>query len=320
MGRFEVQPSGHRKLRQAVKHKPDNVPLIRASLGKSHKEEPVMENKKKKFNWRGWTTFVVIISFIVDTISGIILYIAPHGRVANWTNWNIWGLDKDEWAAIHTIFGYILLIIVCIHLYYNWKIFMNFIWSKIRNVLNLKWELVAAILINLLLFVATLWNIPPFSTTMNLGEHFKESWEENKAVASPVSQAQDLSLQEFAAIIQTPVDQVLDALRSKGFEVKNVQQSLEEIAKENRTSPDKLYEDMKSEGVKPSVTSRAIQGGTGLGRKTLDTICSEKALSIDDVLARLKEKGIEAKASDRIKDIADRCQKIPSEIIAIIEE
>ena len=32
--------------------------------------------RKKKFSWRGWTTFVVAISFIVDTLSGIILYIS----------------------------------------------------------------------------------------------------------------------------------------------------------------------------------------------------------------------------------------------------
>ncbi|UCG66259.1 MAG: DUF4405 domain-containing protein [Deltaproteobacteria bacterium] len=276
-----------------------------------------MENKKKGFNWRGWTTFVVIIAFIVDTISGIILYIAPHGRVANWTNWNIWGLNKEEWAAIHTIFGYILLIIVGVHLYYNWKVFMNFIWRKIRKALNLRWEMMAAVLLCLFVFLGTLWNFPPFSTTMNVGETLKDCWEESKAVAAPVRQAQELSLQEFAARIQAPVDQILSALKSKGFAVKNAQQTLEEIAKEYRTSPDKLYEAMTSEGVKPSAP-QAIEG-TGLGRKTLDTICSEKDLSIDEVLSRLKEKGIEAKASDRIRDIAGRYEKTPMEIFANIE-
>ncbi|MCK4782139.1 MAG: DUF4405 domain-containing protein, partial [Desulfobacteraceae bacterium] len=62
-----------------------------------------MAKNRKRFNWRGWTTFVVTISFVVDTISGIILYVAPPGRIANWTNWTIWGLNKEEWAAIHTI-------------------------------------------------------------------------------------------------------------------------------------------------------------------------------------------------------------------------
>lgn len=111
-----------------------------------------MSDMKSGFNWRGWTTFVVTISFIVDTVSGIILYIAPPGRIANWTNWSVWGLNKEAWGAIHTIFGYILLIIVAIHLYFNWKIFLNFIWSKLRNALNLKWELTGATLLCLIIF------------------------------------------------------------------------------------------------------------------------------------------------------------------------
>ena len=139
------------------------------------------KNSKKKFSWRGWTTFFVTISFIVDTLSGIILYIAPPGRIANWTNWKVWGMSKGEWEAIHTIFGYVLLIIVALHLYYNWKMFWNFIWSKIRKALNLRWELLTSSIVCLLIFLGTLWNIPPFSSTMELGEYFKDSWEEAKA-------------------------------------------------------------------------------------------------------------------------------------------
>ena len=275
-----------------------------------------MSDKKKKFSWRGWTTFVVTISFIVDTISGVILYIAPPGRIAHWTNWTVWGLDKEEWGAIHTIFGYVLLIIVGIHLYYNWKIFWNFIWSKVRKALNLKWELITAGLLCLFLFLGTLWNIPPFSSTMDLGEHFKQSWEEAK-VEVPIAHADLLSLQEFAEKIKVPVDQILHALKSRGYKVKNVQQILGDVAKENRTSPDKLYEVIKSEGVKPAVPG-TIEG-TGMGKKTLNAICSEKGLSLDDVLARLKQKGIEANPNDKLKDVASKLGKTPMEIFTIIE-
>ena len=44
-----------------------------------------MEKMKLKFNWRGWTPFVAAISFMVDLLSGVILYISPPGRVAHWT-------------------------------------------------------------------------------------------------------------------------------------------------------------------------------------------------------------------------------------------
>ena len=112
-----------------------------------------MKTQGKKYSWRGWTTFVTAIAFIVDLISGIILYIAPPGRVANWTNWQVWGLSKDQWGAIHTIFGYVLLFIIAVHIYYNWKMLWNFIWSKIRKALNLRKELVGAALICLIVFM-----------------------------------------------------------------------------------------------------------------------------------------------------------------------
>ena len=234
-----------------------------------------MSNNQKKFNWRGWTTFLVIISFIVDTISGIVLYISPPGRIAHWTNWTFWGLGKDAWGAIHTIFGYLLLIIVAIHLYYNWKMFWHFVWSSVRKALNLKQELAAAVLINLLVFLLTIWNIPPFSSIMNLGEHFKESWEESKA-DQPFSHAESVNLMELSLKIQIPIDQVSSALKSKGYLVRNARQTLEEIAKENKTSPDKLYESIKSAGLKPTVPLGGK--GSGLGRKTLEAVCAEKEI------------------------------------------
>lgn len=259
---------------------------------------------------------MLTISFIVDTVSGIILYIAPPGRIAHWTNWAVWGIDKEEWAAIHTVFGYLLLIVVGVHLWYNWKRFMNFIWSTIRKALNLKWELLAATVVSLLIFLGTIWDIPPFSTTMNLGERFKESWEESEAKV-PIAHAELMSLQEFTEKIKVPLDQAIDALKAKGYTVKDAQQTLGEIAKEHNISPDKLYEAMKSEGVKPTV-AETIEG-TGLGRKTLEKICSEKGLSLDEALSRLKNKGIDAKGNDNLKEIANKYEKTPLELFNIIK-
>jgi hypothetical protein len=274
-----------------------------------------MTDKQQMFSWRGWTTFVITISFIVDTISGIILYIAPPGRIANWTNWTIWGLDKDEWAAIHTIFGYLLLIIAGVHLYYNWKMFMNFIWNKIRKALNRRWELITATLLCLFVFLGTLWNIPPFSNTMSIGQTLKDSWAESK-VEVPIVHAELMSLSDFAEKIQVPPDELLSSLNSKGYTVQNTEQTLGEIAEQNNTSPDKLYEAMKSGEVQPTLP-KTIEG-SGLGRKTLETISAEQGLSIDEVLSRLRQKGISAQPGDRLKDVAEKHEKFALEIHNII--
>jgi hypothetical protein len=275
-----------------------------------------MSDKKTKFNWRGWTTFVVTISFIVDTVSGIILYIAPPGRIANWTNWTVWGLDKEAWGAIHTIFGYVLLIIVAIHLYYNWKVFLSFIWSKLRKALNLKWELIGASLLCLIIFAGTLWEVPPFSSTMELGEFIKESWEENKADV-PTAHAELLSIEEFSTKINLPPEQVFDILKSRGYKVRDLQQTLGDIAEANNTSPDKLYEEVKAAGAKPEVPN-TIEG-SGLGRKSLEKICTERDLPLDQVLQRLQENGIKANPEDKLKEIANAHGLEPIEIFNIIE-
>ncbi|MBN1382696.1 MAG: DUF4405 domain-containing protein [Deltaproteobacteria bacterium] len=139
---------------------------------------------KKSFNWRGLVTFTLIMGILVETVSGIVLYITPLGRFANWTNWAFWGLDKQEWIAIHTIFGYLLLIIIGLHLYFNRRVVARFIWSKIHRSLNLKREFIAALALIVFVFAGTLGNIPPFSSMMDLGREAKLSWEKNSDEAA----------------------------------------------------------------------------------------------------------------------------------------
>lgn len=277
-----------------------------------------MAGTGKKFHWRGWTTFVTVISFIVDTLSGIILYIAPAGRIANWTDWRVWGLDKEAWGAVHTIFGYVLLIIVGFHLYYNWKMFLNFIWSKVKKAVNLKWELLFATLACSIVFLGTLWHIPPFSSTMALGEYFKASWEESK-VETPIAHGELLSLEEFADNLQVPPDELLILLRSKGYEVKDQKQTLADIAKENNTSPQRLYEILKPENPGPGVGLPTTFQGSGLGKKTLEAICAERGIPLDAALDRLKRNGIDARPSDGLKDLAGRAGRTPLELLNLVQ-
>lgn len=280
------------------------------------KKEEILVERSKRFSWRGWTTFLVTISFIVDTLSGIILYIAPPGRIANWTNWKVWGLSRTEWGAIHTVFGYVLLFIVALHLYYNWTIFWKFIWSRIRKALNLKWELFTSTIVCLFIFVGTIWNIPPFSSTMNLGDYLKESWEEAKADV-PLAHAELLSLEEFAAKTGVPLDQITGVLKTKGYKVGNTKQTLGQIAEENGVSPATLYEVVKARGADPK--GQNYGQGSGTGRKTVEAICAEIGVPLDEALNRLDKQGISARPADRMKGIAAKADKTPLDILNILE-
>ena len=141
------------------------------------------KNKKKGFHWRGVTTFLLVLGLLVETVSGIILYITPRGRFARWNDWTLLGLDKWDWAAVHTIFGILLLVIIGAHIYFNWRVIFHFVWSKLRNAVNLKWELAVSLIITVFLFTGTLIKIPPFSSVMTLRENVKLSWEKGEVTS-----------------------------------------------------------------------------------------------------------------------------------------
>lgn len=275
-----------------------------------------MAENENKFNWKGWVSLFTLLSFIIDTVSGVILYIAPPGRVANWTNWNIWGLSKEEWGAVHTIFGYVLLIIICFHIYYNWRIFWHYIWSKVKKAFNLKREMIAAVIVSLIVFMGTLWEVPPFSSTMELGAYFKDSWEENKA-ETPVAHGELNTLEEFAKTIDVPVQQIQEILKEKGYQFESTNETIGAIAKRNNLSPNALYESIKAGGAKPKVDSSGK--GSGMGRKTIKMICEELGISLEVGLKRLKEKGIDAKPDDRLKEIATDGSMTPMDLLGIIK-
>jgi hypothetical protein len=157
-------------------------------------KEVIALDKIKGFKWRGMFTFLVVLALLVDAVSGVILYITPPGRIARWGNWTLWGLDKFDWQAIHTVFSFLLLLVVIGHLYFNWRVLVHFLWSKFQNALNLKWELVVACIIILAVFMGTLWNIQPFKGVMTLGQDLKLSWDEGKGSYSGYGRGRSAAL------------------------------------------------------------------------------------------------------------------------------
>lgn len=55
---------------------------------------------------RRFTSLTLTFTFLVMSYTGIILFIAPKGRVANWTNWELLGLDKTQYTNLHVPLWY----------------------------------------------------------------------------------------------------------------------------------------------------------------------------------------------------------------------
>ncbi len=70
---------------------------------------------------RGIVDLFMIIFGIVVFVSGIVLFISPHGPHTHAYIWSFLGLSKDDWRRIHVVSGFILTGICLIHILINRK-------------------------------------------------------------------------------------------------------------------------------------------------------------------------------------------------------
>jgi len=84
-------------------------------------------------NMRKITSLTALISFVLLIVTSIILYIVPSGRVAYWAGYRLWGLDKVQWGNVHINLGFLLLIAIILHVYYNWTVMISYMKNKSKR-------------------------------------------------------------------------------------------------------------------------------------------------------------------------------------------
>ena len=267
----------------------------------------------KKFSWRAFTSLYMTFSFLVMIISGIILYLAPAGRIAKWTHIYILGLEKEQWQAIHTIFTFIFVIAGGFHLWYNWKPFMSYLRNKWHSTITLRKELYVSTIFTVFIFTFTLLSLPPFSTVMDWGEALTESWE-SEETEPPVPHAEAMTFNELAQTINKPVESLIASLKAQNIIVKE-DEVVKDAAGRYNLSPMELFKKMQTTKAR---TADSPYAGSGLGRKTLQEVCQTLNINLEDALNRLADNGIEADAQTKLKDIAKAYDKKPIDIMEMI--
>ena len=266
---------------------------------------------KIKFSWRAFISFGLTYSFIIILISGIILYMSPPGRYANWVNWEIMGSTKAGWQALHTVFSFTFVILSVFHLFtINWKSFLSYLKSKRQSGINKSREFYISTLLVLVFFFGIIYSIPPFKSIMDLGEYLTESWEKVEE-EPPIPHAELLTLAELAEQLKlSSVDEITRKLTIHEIKFDNTDQTLQEIAAINETTPLEIYDQI-------SKKSGAQQQGSGIGRKTIETFAVEVGKNPDEVMKILKENGIKAEIGQTLREIGDNNNIPPKDIFEL---
>ncbi len=280
-----------------------------------------------RIHTRGLTSFFTLFGFIIMSITGLVLYIVPAGRVAYWTNWELMGWTKTDWDNIHILSSLLFIVAGIFHTYLNWKPLMNYFRDKVTHSVKLRKELVISSVISLWVVISSLYAIPPLGYLLDFNAYIKTVWITHDDYEPPFGHAELLTLKVFAKKMDIDLARAVRELKDKGIKFTNTEETLEEIAKNNNTSPMNIYLLIKQFEPKPD-TSQAKQftpesvelefSGTGIGNKTINALCERIGVDTTTALQRLQQTGINAAGDQTLKSVGEAYDFNPIEILKVM--
>ncbi len=293
------------------------------------------KSSTRKFSWRAFASVLTGLSFIGMTFTGVILFVVPPGRIANWTGWTLLGLTKDQWIGLHDWFSIVFIIGAVVHIYLNWKPLLGYFKSNISKSFAFRTEWVLAVTVCAIAFFGTLAGVKPFSSLLAWNETIKYSWDTPERRA-PIPHSELLTLAELADEIEDiDLDTMLANLESRGVSGATGESVVGELAEANNMTPRQLYDIAlgqagpgrrrggngagRGAGGRDSGGSGAGGSGGGFGRITLSRYCADSQLDVSSALEKLKNAGFEAEPDMTMREIADTAGVHPSQIRTILE-
>jgi len=303
---------------------------------------------------KGFASLLTTFSFTVMSISGILLFIVPQGRIAEWTDWRMLGLSKSQWGDIHITTSLMFLVAGAWHIWLNWRTLLNYFTAKRETGLMMGRELIISGVVTVFMIVGAVFQVPPLSYVLALNHAIKQAWIVDKDHEPPMGHAELLTMPSFTKKLQMDPNQVSDRLKLNGITFRDTE-SLALIAKNHGTTPVKLYQLIKSlEGsaavtgapaAEPEVVANARPSGAvasasfaapagkpvytaelvddkfegrGMGRKTLAMLADEIGFDLAKAKEKLAARNVVMKDDETLKDAATKAGVAPMEILKII--
>ena len=193
-------------------------------------------------------SLIALLSLCVMAFTGIVMFLAPQTRIAYWSGWELFGLSKRDYDAIHSTFMLLFLTSVIWHTVLNRKPLLGYLKNGSRRLIVFSTELLLAIAISALFLVGTIWRSMPFDQYLGLGSVAKLYWETSMgsppwtpADATPLNRfchgMEDVERYATQRAIAINCEEALSALRQAGISVEELSQPLDDIAAANGTTP-----------------------------------------------------------------------------------
>ena len=246
----------------------------------------------------------MMLSILGMLVTSIILYIVPQGRVSYWAGWTLWGLSKSQWGAIHTNFGFMMLVSGAFHIYYNWRPMTSYMKNKARDFRLFTPNFNVAFLVFAAVAGLTIMGWPPAVWIQDL----RTSLEDRSAEVlgePPYGHAEESSLRVFLRNVGMDPEVAKTNLKAAGIAIPDPEIPILDLANENGMTPRELYEvikgpeDQRTTDPLPIPTSMPM----GSGRLTLEAFCQQYNRDVAEAVTILEAAGLVVDPKLSLKDI-----------------
>jgi hypothetical protein len=247
-------------------------------------EQDMAEIAGKSFNRRAFVSVLTGVSFLLMTVTGLVLFFAPSCRIARDTSWSVLGYDKDQWVATHVWFSIAFVVASIFHIYFNWAALICYFKTRIRKGFAFRAEWIAALIICGLIYAGTIYEAAPFSSLVVWKETFKHEGPGGGGGGYGRGR--------------------------QGHARENMSDSEPGIAEQPQVG---VHEE---ESVQ--VTHRD-RGRSGMGQKTLKQFCVEEGIELSWAMSRLKNEGYTVRETMTMRQIASSKLVHPRELRNILQ-
>lgn len=265
--------------------------------------------------FRKITSLTSFFSIIMLTLTSIVLYFVPQGRVAYWADWTFMGLSKEQWGDIHICTGVLFITFSILHIWLNWKPILAYLKKKSGAANFTSPAFFISLIITLFVAFGTIAGLPPMQQVLDFATYLKDKGEQKYGVP-PYGHAELSPLDIFCKRTGLDVDKAVASIKKAGLEIESGKQSIKSIAAKAGITPKELHEIILKDqpqtiGSRPTKAESAendhqsgISNGAGIGRMSLEKYCLNNNLDVNTALGILRKKGAVVDKSTTIREIA----------------
>lgn len=260
--------------------------------------------------FRKTVSLTALLSFLLLAATSVVLYLEPHGRVAYWAGWTIFGLNKTQWDNLHLGVGMLFLLTLALHVWLNWRPLCNALKTRAQKTAVFTPPFVLAAGFTAFTALAALFGWPPVRQALDLSVHIKDL-QASVYGLPPFAHAELSSLEDFARIVGLAPQSAMTALTAAGVPEVAPERTLAALAASSGRTPQVLYDIMRRDSAATPFAALPAQPPPGLGRLALNDFARQFGLPLEELLERLHAAGVPAKPGDTLRDAARAAHLAP---------